>query len=183
VPETKLHFKLRTALYALLDLALREKACLGSDQFVYWNANDPRCCLAPDVFVYLGTADTNFDSWKTWERGTPELAVEILSANENWEEKLERYQELKVQELVQFAPLAPNGSRLRVWHRVQDALVERDVAFERTPCITLALEWVVAPLDGQPGLRLQRGEVLLPTPLERLAHLEAQVAQQSSKPR
>jgi len=114
VPETKRHLDLRTALYLILKRELAAKAHIGSDQFIYWNARDPRVCLAPDVFVHLGGPDERFDSWKVWERSTPELAVEILSENENWEEKLERYHELGVRELVQF----DLTGRVRIWDRV-----------------------------------------------------------------
>src|SRR5437773_596796 len=77
VPETKRHLEVRTALYQILKHALGERALIGSDQFVYWDPTDPSECLAPDAFVRLGARDELFDSWKTWERGAPHLAVEI----------------------------------------------------------------------------------------------------------
>lgn len=46
VPETRWHVILR--------LELGSRARIGSDQFVYWNAKDPRRCIAPDAFVKLG---------------------------------------------------------------------------------------------------------------------------------
>jgi hypothetical protein len=173
VPETKLHFKLRTALFLLLTRELSRHACIGSDQFVYWNARDPRRCLAPDAFVKLGRADETFDSWKTWERGTPELAVEILSENEDWQEKLDRYHELGVRELVSFDPAA---ERLRVWDRVQEDLVERVIGRGATPCTTLRAFFVVAPVDGAPALRLARdaaGRDLWLSPAEHEARARA----------
>lgn len=196
VPESKRHFKLRTALYAILELALGKGAVLGSDQFVYWNARDPRRCLAPDVFVFVGRDDEDFKSWKTWERGgPPQLAVEIVSDSDDeplrWDEKLERYHELGVRELVRFDADAEPGARLRVWDRVDDDLVERVVEGDTTPCLTLDLEWMVAPLGGYPAaLRFARGGEVLPTPDEareaetraraeaeaRIAELEAALA-------
>lgn len=179
VPESKRHFRLRTALYALLELAFGHRFVLGSDQFVYWNARDPRRCLAPDVFVYVGRADEDFKSWKTWERGgPPQLAVEIVSESDDeplrWEEKLERYHELGVRELVRFEADAARGARLRVWDRIDDDLVERVVESDSSACVTLGLEWCVAPLGELPcALRLARDGVLLPTPEERIAELEA----------
>jgi Uma2 family endonuclease len=177
VPETKVHLTLRTALYAILKLAFGDSACVGSDQFVYWNARDPKRCAAPDVFVRKGERDTLFKSWKTWERGTPELAVEILSEDEDWDDKLARYHELGVKELVAFDPEA---LRIRVWDRLEDDLVERKVDAKPTPCVTLGGSWVVAPIEGLEGLRLardERGKDLLPTPTEkkdeRIAELEA----------
>jgi Uma2 family endonuclease len=158
------------------ELAVR--AAIGSDQFVYWNAKDPRRCLAPDVFVKLGTPDDAFATWKTWERGTPELAVEILSENEDWADKLERYHELGVRELVSYDPVA---KRIRAYDRIREDLVERVVSGS-TPCLSLGLQWMVAPLAGDPILRVSRdegGTSLLPTPeeaaLARVAELEAQL--------
>ncbi|MBV9949432.1 MAG: Uma2 family endonuclease [Myxococcales bacterium] len=160
MPEGLRHLILRTFLFRLLRFALGPEHSVGSDQFVYWNARDPGRCLAPDVFVKHGVPQSSFASWKTWERGgAPELVLEIISAGEGagvpWEEKLTRYHELGIQELVRFDPESPEGQRLRAWHRVRDDLVERRVASDRTPCLTLGLIWVVAPVEGEPvGLRL-----------------------------
>src|SRR5690348_14574526 len=78
VPETKRHLEVRTALYLLLLDALGSDT-VGSDQFVYWDARDPRKNLAPDVFVKLGTRVETFDNWKVWQHGAPDLAIEIVS--------------------------------------------------------------------------------------------------------
>jgi Uma2 family endonuclease len=103
---------------------------------------------------------TSFGSWKTWDNGgAPDLAVEIVSPNEgdgvSWEDKLARYHELGVKELVRFDPEALEGARLRVWDRVRGDLVERVIRGDRTPCLTLGLNWTVCPVDDQlTGLRL-----------------------------
>lgn len=94
-PVSKRHQDLRTSLYQLAKCAFADRHSIGSNQFIYFNGSDPSKCLAPDLFVRLGTPDTSFDSWKTWQRGAPELAVEIVSDSDApervWEEKLERY--------------------------------------------------------------------------------------------
>jgi Uma2 family endonuclease len=105
VPEGKPHLIIRMFLFRLLGFALGPEHSVGSDQFVYWNARDPRRCLSPDVFVKLGVRDSSFGSWKTWQHGgAPELAIEIISPNEGdgipWDDKLTRYHELGVRELV-----------------------------------------------------------------------------------
>jgi hypothetical protein len=160
VPESKTHLVLRTFLFWLLRYALGPDHSIGSDQFVYWIASNPRRSLAPDLFVKLHVPDTSFRTWKTWQQGgAPELALEIASYNEGdgmpWEEKLSRYHELGVKELVRFDPEAEVGARLRIWDRVRDDLVERQIGADRTPCLTLGLAWTVCPVDGEPvGLRL-----------------------------
>jgi Uma2 family endonuclease len=164
VPEGKRHLILRTFLFRLLRFALGPDHSVGSDQFVYWNARDPRRALSPDVFVKLDVPDAWFGTWKTWERkGPPDLAVEIISPNEGdgvaWEEKLARYHELGVKELVRFDPEAPEGRRLRAWDRVREDLVERQLGGDRTPCLMLGLNWVVAMVEGEhAGLRLADDE-------------------------
>jgi Uma2 family endonuclease len=159
VPEGKTHLILRTFLFGLLRFALGPAHSVGSDQFVYWNARDPRRCLSPDLFVKLHLPDSAFGTWKTWENGgAPELAVEIISPSEGdgiaWEEKLARYHELGVKELVRFDPEGPEGGRIRVWDRVRGDLLEREVAADSTPCLTLGLVWTVHPVETIPGLRL-----------------------------
>jgi Uma2 family endonuclease len=177
VPEGKRHLELRTALYQILKLALADRATIGSDQFVYWNGREPKRCVAPDAFVRLGIPDHEFPSWKTWEHGAPQVAVEIASDNDreaDWQKKLEAYHELGVCELVLFDADAPVGSRLRVWDRTDDELVERQVGSDTSPCVPLGLHWVVGPLDGRAvALRLARdpeGRDLLPTPVEAKQH-------------
>jgi hypothetical protein len=158
VPESKRHLKLRTLLFRILQ-TFSDRAAIGSEQFVYWLASNPRRCLAPDAFVRLGVPDTDFGSWKTWERGAPELAVEIVSDSDSpdlpWEEKLNRYHELGVVELVRFDPDAALGKRLRIWDRVDGDLIERVLEGERSPCTVLDLHWIVCPSADLPSaLRL-----------------------------
>ena len=160
MPEGYAHLVVRAFLFELLRFILGAPHSVGSDQFVYWNARDPRRCLSPDVFVRLGVAQTSFGSWKTWEQGgPPDLAVEILSPNEGdgipWQDKLGRYHELGVRELVRFDPDAKEGKRLRAWDRLREDLVERRVSDDTTPCLTLGLVWRVCAVDDQAvGLRL-----------------------------
>jgi Uma2 family endonuclease len=159
VAAGKRHLTLRTFLYQLLKHLLGPEHTVGSDQFVYWNAREPRRKLAPDVFLCRGIADSSFGSWKVWERRTPELAIEIVSPNEDededWDDKLERYHELGVQELVRFDPDARAGERLRVWDRIDEDLLERRVENDACACVALGLVWVVCPVESEPvGLRL-----------------------------
>jgi Uma2 family endonuclease len=78
---------------------------VGADQFVYFDAANPKRCLAPDAFVTLGVRDHDFDAYLVWEEGTPDVAFEVLSPSdtpERWtfEEKLRRYRALGVRELL-----------------------------------------------------------------------------------
>lgn len=173
MPEGSLHLFLRILLLRILKLELGDANTVGSEHFVYWNAREPKRCLSPDVFVKLGVPETWYRSWKTWQQGgAPELAVEIVSCEREeepkWEEKLARYHELGVRELVRFEPEVDAGRRIRVWDRVDDDLVERDVEGDEAPCLTLRLTWVVVPADRAPAtLRLRDANGrLLPSPEE-----------------
>ncbi|PIE05860.1 MAG: hypothetical protein CSA75_02550 [Sorangium cellulosum] len=176
-PESRKHYELRTALFQIAKLALSSVASIGSDQLVYWNASDPSRCVAPDLLIRLGGPDTFFESWKTWERGSPEIAVEILSESNatemSWADQLQRYHECGVQEVVRFDPVAP-AECLRVWDRIRGDLVERAL---NDPLVAesavLGLCWIVVK-DLALGrlLRLAKdasGGRLLPTPVEREA--------------
>jgi Uma2 family endonuclease len=173
VPESKRHLELRTLLYQLLKLAFSQVAAVGCDQFVYWDATDPRACLAPDAFVRLGQPDDLFQSWKAWERGAPDVAVEIVSDSDqrgpDWREKLARYGALGVSELVRFDPDA-KAQPLRLWDRVGAELVERQIHGASAQSRVLGGFWVVVEQPGT-GLALrlsrdERGLELLPTPVE-----------------
>ena len=169
VPETKRHLALRTLLFAVLERAFGDRAAIGSDQFVYFHAADPRRCVAPDVFVRLDAENDLFPTWKVWERGAPDVAIEIGSDHERpWADKLVDYQQLGVRELVRFDPEAPAGVRLRVWDRVHEDLVPRLVAGERAASRVLGGTWCVAPGDNvDVALRLEDASgALLPTTAE-----------------
>lgn len=198
VPESRRHMELRTVLFHLLFDELSASATIGSDQFVYWDAGDPSACVAPDAFVRLGVPDAPFGSWKVWERGAPDLAVEIVSdsdaADTSWDEKLSRYRHLGVRQLVRFDARGEKPS-LRAWDRVDGDLVERLVVDGRAPSL-LGLAFVVGAADGlSPALRLARPDgSLVPTRVEarraeteareaaerRIAELEAELARRST---
>jgi hypothetical protein len=122
VPESTAHLDLRTALYLVLRRMFDATAWIGSDQFVYFDGSDPARAVAPDVFVRRGGPNAPFTSWKVWERGAPEVAIEIVSESDaslaEWQEKLAKYHALGVVELVRFE--AGAASALRVWDRLEE---------------------------------------------------------------
>ncbi len=176
------HLDLCELLHAILRAAVTQADTVGSDQFVYFDASDPRRCLAPDGFVKRGASQDSFPSWKTWERGTPELCVEILSPSDTreaipLEQKLERYRALGTREVVCFDA---DELRIRAWDRIEGDLVEREVSGGTTPCLALGAAWVIAPGRGEPAaLRLARDGVLVPTPEE--AERAAKEAERAEK--
>lgn len=183
VPETKWHLELRTLVYQFLQLAFADRATIGCDQFVYWDAANPRVCLAPDAFVRMGPPDEMFGSWKVWERGAPHVAVEIISSEDGrdrlWAPKLEHYRQLGVQELVRFDPEAIEA-RLRIWDRVENDLIEREPSADAERSNVLPGFWtVVQHAKFGPSLRLshdEAGESLYKTPTERMLEAEAELA-------
>jgi Uma2 family endonuclease len=184
MPESKRHRILCVQLLQLFTRLVAPDNAVGSDQFVYFDAANPKRCLAPDAFIKLGVRDSNFDSWKTWEHGAPELCVEVLARDTSeylsMREKRARYRALGVRELVVFNFSAPKGKRLQVYDRVRGDLVERVVVRERTPCVSLSellgvrYGWRVAPSDElDVALRLDSTDGVIPTLAEEL-HLAGQ---------
>lgn len=173
VPAGFDHLIVRTFLFRLLSFALGREHTVCSEQFVFWDASNAKRRLAPDVFVCVNYPQPeHLGSLQTWQgRKAPDLAVEIMSPTEGdgttWEEKLARYHQLGVLELVRFDPSAPEGKRLRVWDRVNGDLIERQIGADRTPCLALGLSWTVrgipAPTGELLGLRLvdDEGRLLL----------------------
>jgi Uma2 family endonuclease len=182
MPESMRHKLLCIQLYQLLRRLVGASSSVGSDQFIYFDGENPKRCLAPDAFLKAHVKQTIFDSWKTWEHGVPELAVEVLARDTTeyltMNQKLARYRALGVRELVVFN-FDARGKRLRVYDRVHDDLVERVVVRESTPCVALAellgqrCDWTIAPADDLPAaLRLMKGKRLVPTEAEQLIHVE-----------
>jgi Uma2 family endonuclease len=184
VPETRRHLFLRTTLFEVVRAAFGDRATVGSEQFVFWDPTDPNMRCAPDVFVRLGPPDAWFDSWKTWERGAPHVAVEIISASDAadapWDVKLDRFRRIGVQEVVRFDP-DDHERPIRIWDHLGGDLLERDATdpmFTRSE--VLDAYWRVRD-EGERGavLRLSRdlaGTQLYPTPDERVRELQAELA-------
>jgi len=160
-----------------LSAAAGPGASVGCDQFVYFDASDPQRKCAPDGFVKLDVPHQRFDTWKTWEKGTPELCVEILSLSDTrerlpLEEKLRRFHIMGVDEVVAFDADAPIGKRMRAWDLLSGDLIERIVENETTPCRTVGKWLVIRPcsdLSLDAALRLSEdraGERLVPSPVE-----------------
>jgi hypothetical protein len=182
VPETNRHLEQRTALYQILKRELAASATIGSDQFVYWDPTTAKKRLAPDVFVRLDAPHRPFRTWKCWQRGTPELGVEIVSdadeREDDWNEKLARYHAAGFAEVVRF-DAEDAAQPIRVWDLLDGDLVERapddpDLRY----CETLGLWWVVVVHEALGRtLRLARyrnGRKLLPTPEEETAQARAE---------
>lgn len=198
VPETQLHLNLRTLLYQLLSDYLGETATVGSDQFVYWDASNPKRCIAPDVYAKATPQTEPIRSWKVWERGAPDVAVEIISESDApgaaWDEKLAMYQAIGVKELVRL-DLVSGQTPLRVWHRTQEVLAERETSEAKdassvTTCGVASMVfnffWVLAPARGlQAALRLAtqlEPLVLVPTAVEgRETERQAKEAERQAK--
>jgi len=124
-----------------------DRASIGSRQFVYFDPHDPSRRVAPALFVHLGGPDELFEEWKTWERGVPELALEIVTSHLPPEVAadvlLERYLELGVRELAWFAPEKEAGRRLSIWDRTDGKLVERHADGDCSACAILGATWQV----------------------------------------
>jgi hypothetical protein len=186
VPETQLHLLLRTLLYQLLQDEFGNIATVGSDQFVYFHAEDPSEALAPGVYLRLTPPTELVRTWKVWERGAPELAVEIASDSDatdsSWQVKLGRYRRMGVRELVCFDSQREQRP-LRIWDRVHGALLEREVTGARANSLVLGVDWLIAPADELPrALRIARGENLVLTRLEaRDAERQAKAAEHQAK--
>jgi Uma2 family endonuclease len=190
MPETKRHLEQRTLLYQVLKLAFGNRAAIGCDQFVYWDRTDPRVCLAPDAFVCLGEVNDLFPSWKVWERAVPQVAVEIVSESDErargWDTKLERYRRLGVTELVRFDSVAAEQP-IRIWERVGEALLERELTEPRAQSRALPGFWLALEQPGM-GLALrlshdEQGAQLFLTEAEeaerRIQELEAELRRRS----
>jgi Uma2 family endonuclease len=195
VPETGRHLHARTALFLLVWEEFKDRAAVGSEQFIYWDPTDPKQCCAPDLFVRLGSPHTLVDSWKAWERGAPDLVVEIASTSDAaegpWDTKLERFRRLGAREIVRFDP-EDRDRPIRIWDAVDGDVVERD---PRDPecyrCDALGMYLFVRedPEVG-PLLRFARdpeGRDLVLTQAEarrkaerRIADLEAELAKRST---
>jgi hypothetical protein len=174
VPEGLDHKLKLIELFQSVMLALGEGALVGSDMFLYWDPTNPRKCLAPDLCVRMGSPALILKTWKTWEQGAPHVGVEVVSDYDRGDgpfgEKLERYRQAGIAEVVRFDPEA-RETPLRLWDLLDGDLVERDLSTpEARVCDALGFYWCVVE-DARLGRKLRlardaKGTDLLPTPEE-----------------
>jgi Uma2 family endonuclease len=192
--QTKRHYLLCDALFRVLAQVSGDAHSVGIDNYVYYDASDDHRCVCPDGFVKLNVKELELiEVWKTWEKGAPELAIEIVSPSDKREylpmgEKLRRYQAVGVKELIAYDAEAPRGARLRAWDRVNERLRERKVESERTPCAVLSalgrkVEWMLGPTPevSLDALRMVVDGVIVPTPAEASVALQAELATNQAK--
>jgi hypothetical protein len=193
VPETTRHMKQRHQLFETLEREFGEHAQVSSDQFLYWDPTNPKRCMAPDVALRMGLPSRLIETWKTWELGAPHLGIEITSDSDaprlRFEEKLERYRQAGVLEVVRF-DAKDQTAPIRLFDWFDGDMVERDNTDpESVRCDVLGLYWCVRQ-DHElgPTLRLSRdpgGRDLVLTPLEiaeaSLAEARACIAELEAK--
>ncbi len=173
------HRRASEALASSIERAFGGNALVSSDQFLYWDPTNPKRRLAPDVAVRVGAPAELVTSWKTWERGAPHVGVEIVSDSDaselRFEEKLERYRQAGVAEVVRF-DRDDIQRPIRICDLVEGDMVERDLTDpEAFHCDALGLYWWLHT-DAELGvtLRLSREQatgalVLTPAEAERAA--------------
>jgi hypothetical protein len=177
VGEGIMGYEIRTILYEIVRLAFGESALVSTDQFLYWDPTNPKRCLAPDLGVRVGVRNEVISTWKTWERGAPQVGVEIISPSDAkelpWAKKFERYRQAGIAELVRFDVLG-DTPELTLWDLVDGDLVERDLTDPQALFSdALGFYWCAVPDARLKALlRLahdQEGKDLLPTPAEHAA--------------
>lgn len=182
VAITKIRLEARMTLYFSIG-EMFDNITLGSNQFLYYDANDPQKRLNPDIFVKTDAYLADFDCWMTWKDGIPQLAIEIVHGPDilklTWEEKLARHEASGILEMVRFEPQGEKP--IRIWDRVDGALIERGPnRYGTYECKTLGLYWTLrTSKDFGVQLRLamdQNGTEILLTPEEDLALLRAELA-------
>lgn len=128
---------------------------------------------------------------KTWERGAPQVGVEIIGPSDAkelaWAQKFERYRQAGVAELVRFNVL-DDTPVLTLWDLVDGDLVERDLGDpEARFSGALGFYWCVVPDKRLKAmLRLARdrdGTDLLPTPAEHAAKQAKRTANEAARAR
>jgi Uma2 family endonuclease len=109
--ETGFHVKLIAYFVSVLEAFFRARndVYVGADMFWYYERNNPKKRVAPDVFVAFGVAGHERKSWFMWrEDKVPEVVFEFTSestSDEDTDAKKKLYERLGVQEYFLFDPL------------------------------------------------------------------------------
>ena len=109
--ESFLHIEVSADVFAILraHLANRPDACVGCDNFIYYEEGNPGAVVTPDVFVVFGVPKrTDRRVFKVWEEGeVPSFVLEVTSKTTRRHDergKKALYERLGVGEYWQFDP-------------------------------------------------------------------------------
>ena len=116
VGETRLHVLVTFRLFGALLLAYkgRDDVIVGCDQLMYYEQDNIKKFLVPDIFVVLGVKprpDAERQTWRIWEEGGygPDFVLEVTSKSTRREDEGRKhriYQNLGVREYWQYDPTA-----------------------------------------------------------------------------
>ena len=143
----------------------------------YYEENNPKASISPDVFVVRGAAKHERRIYKFWEEPAPQVVLEISSRKtrkEDFGKKKELYAWLGVREYFVFDPDAKLRAPLRVFRLHRTDLVEEMVTGNRIISHELGLD---LENTGE-TLRLfdPRTQAFLLTPAESYARAEEEAA-------
>ena len=121
------HFEARPDVYVAGSMA------------VYWRRGDRGAVVAPDVFVVLGVAKGDRQSYRTWDEGgvVPAFVVEVASASTSDRDAIGKratYEEMGVREYWRFDPTGKWIAQGLVGWRLADSRYERVREEANTGC-------------------------------------------------
>ena len=95
---------------------------MGGNQFIYYDRQDGRRHVSPDVFIALGVTSGRREKWETWREGGkfPDIVFEITSPSiqeEDMGAKVRLYGALGVREYYLYDPAWGLEPALRAYRR------------------------------------------------------------------
>ncbi len=170
--ETDKHIQLMIDLRMALQtfFLADEQVYVGSNLMCYYEENNPKASISPDVFVVRGAAKHERRVYKFWEEPVPQVVLEISSRKtrkEDFGKKKDLYAWLGVREYFVFDPEARLRAPLRAFRLHGTDFVEEIVTGNRVLSEELGLELVTT----ENTLRLfnPRTKEFLRTPAEEAA--------------
>jgi Uma2 family endonuclease len=173
--ETDKHRQLMIDLIEALKtyFAADPQVYVSGNLMCYYEENNSKVSISPDVFVVRGAAKHERRIYKFWEEPVPNVVVEVSSKKtrkEDFGKKKDIYAWLGVREYFVFDPEAKLRAPLRAFRLHGTELVEEMVVGQRVMSYELGLE--VVQTKGTLRLYNPRTKALLLTPAESYARAE-----------
>ncbi|HEX4948653.1 MAG TPA: Uma2 family endonuclease [Blastocatellia bacterium] len=177
--ETDEHRQLMIDLTEALKMffAADPNVYVSGNLMCYYEENNPKKSVSPDVFVVRGVANHERRIYKFWEEPAPQVVLEISSRKtrkEDFGAKKELYAWLGVREYFVFDPETNRRAPLRAFRLHGPELIEEVVTANRVVSQELGLELV----NTGDTLRLYnpRSKEFLLTPAESYARAAEEAA-------
>lgn len=152
IGETAIHYKLIHYLFGCLQMFLADRSdvFIGANLMLYYEENNPKTYVVPDLMIVFGVNNQDRSSYRVWEENQfPQIVIEVASASTYENDLGKKYAEYGRLGATEYYLLDPENAYLpqpiMAYQRAQNRLRLISLAEGRVSSTLLGLDFVETP--------------------------------------